>query len=143
MMDRNIVLTESDHEKLREMLRWYERNKNLRHQLRRRNISGGGFLIRRAKTTQAAPADTKITANLLDNDGAETTVAIDVYCDTVPTGTNLDKVIPQFPDDFEFTVYRSQGKWFCPAIFHKIDSDQLQVDATDGLQIKLDKCPLG
>jgi len=38
-MDRNIVLTERDHERLQEMLRWFNRNKNIRHQFRRRNIS--------------------------------------------------------------------------------------------------------
>jgi len=41
-MGRCIVLTEGDHSLLQEMFRWYQRNKNLRHQFRRRSIFGGG-----------------------------------------------------------------------------------------------------
>jgi len=45
-MGRCIVLTEGDHSLLQEMFRWYQRNKNLRHPFRRRNISGGGVCIK-------------------------------------------------------------------------------------------------
>ena len=158
-MGRTYTLTEQDHRQLQEMLRWYDRNKNLHPQFRRRNIGaggGGGLLIRRAKTTQAAPADTKITANLLDNKGVETSTEIDVYCDIAPSG-NLNKAIPRLPDDFELTVYSLQGKWFCPAIFQaidetkgldiesgklavQIDSDELRFSGGE-IQTKIDECP--
>jgi len=75
----------------------------------------GGF-VRRAKTTQAAPADTKITANLIGQDGAEITdvlgANIDVYCD-IAGGGNLNAAIPRLTNDFEFSVYNLNGKWYC------------------------------
>lgn len=43
-MARNYVISERDYQRLQEMLRWYDRNKNIRHPMRRRNISGGGSL---------------------------------------------------------------------------------------------------
>ena len=77
-------------------------------------ITGG--LIRRAKTTQAAPAATKITANLIGQDGDEITSGlgsgIDVYCD-IAGGGNLNAAVPRLTNDFEFSVYNLNGKWYC------------------------------
>lgn len=44
-MARTYLISERDHDRLQEMLRWYDQNKNIRHPMRRRNISGGSNLI--------------------------------------------------------------------------------------------------
>ncbi len=82
-----------------------------------------GNVVRRAKTTQAAPADTKITANLIGQNDAEITSGlgsgIDVYCDI--TSGNLDDAIPRLTNDMEIPVYNINGKWWCAWPFYPMD----------------------
>jgi len=79
-----------------------------------------GAVVRRAITTQDAPADTKITANLYDNTDTEIESglgsAIDVYCEIVGGG-NLEDAVPLLKDDQDIFVINIQGKWWCTALF--------------------------
>jgi len=76
--------------------------------------------VRRAITTQAAPADTKITANLYDHAGVEITSGmgseITVHCN-ISGGGNLDKAIPRLIDNQDIDVYCEQGIWRCTTLF--------------------------
>lgn len=62
-----------------------------------------------ARTTQNAPEDVKITANLLSRDGIEITegegVGIDVYCDIIGGG-NLNAAVPRLIDDQDIPVVK-------------------------------------
>lgn len=79
-----------------------------------------GPVVRGAITTQAAPADTKITANLYKHDGTEITgglgSGIDVYCD-IAGGGNLNTAIPRLEGNQPMSVYNEGGKWWCTTIF--------------------------
>ena len=79
----------------------------------------GGF-VRRAKTTQAAPADTKITANLIGHNGIEIESGlganIDVYCD-IAGGGYLNTAAPKLTNGFPIPVYNLNGKWYCSTVF--------------------------
>ena len=81
----------------------------------------GGF-VRSAKTTQAAPADTKITANLIGQDGDEITSGlganIDVYCD-ITGGANLQQALPYLANGQWISVYNQRGMWKCTQLFQK------------------------
>jgi hypothetical protein len=86
----------------------------------------GGNQTRIAQTTQAAPADIKITANLLGNGGNEKTSGlgsgIDVYCIVTPNTTTtstvkLNSAIPRLVDNQYIFVTNIQGKWWCTTIF--------------------------
>jgi len=83
-----------------------------------------GSLVRRAITTQAAPADTKITANLYDLSDTEITEGadsgIDVYCD-ITGSANLNAALPYLADNQDITVYYKQEKWWCTTIFRIAD----------------------
>jgi len=76
--------------------------------------------VRRAITTQAAPADTKITANLYDSDGNEITSGlgsgITVHC-KIAGGGNLDSTLPILADNQDIDVYNEQGIWRCTTLF--------------------------
>ncbi len=84
-------------------------------------IPMSGSFVRMAKTTQDAPADTKITANLIGNDGVEITAGlgsgIDVYCNIRGTH-NLDVSLPLLKDDDDILVMNIQGKWWCLETFN-------------------------
>lgn len=82
--------------------------------------------VRRAKTTQAAPAGTTITANLYDFNGVEQTSGaesgITVYCTVVDGSANLNAALPRLRDNedmfvaflpFSSTAYR----WYCLSLF--------------------------
>lgn len=58
-----------------------------------------------------------------------------------PSGTNLNACIRRLKDGDSIAVYLKSGSWYCLEGFQKIDSDQLQVDATNGLQTTLPECP--
>lgn len=77
--------------------------------------------VRKAKTTQAAPSQEYITANLYKHDDTEITSGlgsnIDVYCN-VNGGGNLDKSIPLLKDDQDIFVVNIQGKWWCEMPFN-------------------------
>ena len=80
---------------------------------------------RQARTTQAAPADTKITANLYSRAGIEITGAdlgagINVYCN-ITGSANLNSALPYLADAQDISVYNQQGKWWCNTVFHKMD----------------------
>ena len=134
-MARQYVISERDYRRLQELLRWYERYhlvlpEALNRYRRRRPTGGGtGISVRRAITTQDAPADTKITANLYDSAGIEQTEGdesnIDVYC-SIAGGGNLDAAVPRLRNDTDIDVvklpYDNEGtpedRWFCIAPFN-------------------------
>jgi len=80
-----------------------------------------GCFVRRAITTQAAPADTKITANLYDNTGTEVTSGlgsgVDVYCSVIGGG-NLNAAVPRLEDNDDIFVMNWGGKWWCITLFN-------------------------
>lgn len=99
--------------------------------------------VRRAITTQAAPALAHITANLYNHAGVEITEGlgsgITVYCDIIG-GTKLSEAIPQLKDNTPLSTLNIQGKWYCTSIFQTYDTNHFQVSG-DKLQDKLDPCP--
>jgi hypothetical protein len=86
-----------------------------------------------------APAAAIITC-YLDTDG--TGEEVDVQCPCIsPDGATLDQVIRRLKDGDTLLVVKINNEWNCLEGFQKIDSDQLQVDASAGLQTKLYVCP--
>ena len=82
--------------------------------------------VRRAKTTQAAPAGTTITANLYDFNGVEQTIGdesgITVYCTVVDGSANLNAALPRLRDNEDLFVaylpYSSTAyRWYCLQLF--------------------------
>ena len=100
----------------------------------------GVGMARLVKTSAVAGAASTITANIVDSTGAETGTAITVNCLITGTATNLNKAIPRLANDDEMIALHINGKWYGVPNYQEIDSDELQVDATDGLQTKLDIC---
>lgn len=112
----------------------------------------GGTQVRRAITTQAAPAQIYITANLYsESTGLEQTTGdesgISVYCSTM--GANLDVCIPRLKDNTDIWVaqfnYNVSGtptaRWYMIGqVFQLVNADHLEVDATNGLQTTLFEC---
>jgi hypothetical protein len=94
-----------------------------------------GAMVRRARTTQAAPSDTKITANLYDNTGAEITSGlgsgINVYCDT-NGGGNLNVSVPLLKNLQTIFVINIQGKWWCMIPFNTGQSATAYVKTIPG-----------
>lgn len=94
--------------------------------------------LRRAITTQTAPADTKITANLYDNRGKEITsgkgAGINVYC-LISGGGNLNEAIRLLADNTNIIVvklpYDNEGtpedRWWCVEGFQTFDTDHFQI----------------
>lgn len=106
-----------------------------------RGVPVTGALVRRAITTQAAPGDTKITANLYDNTGSEITTglgsAIDVYCDT-NGGGDLNVSVPLLKDNTELFVINIQGKWWCKERFNIGQTAIAYVKTTPGAVTSLE-----
>lgn len=113
---------------------------------------GVGTQVRRAITTQAAPAQTYITANLYsESTGLEQTSGaesgLSIYCSTM--GANLDVCIPRLKDNTDIWVaqfnYDNGGtataRWYMIGqVFQLVNADHLEVDATNGLQTTLFEC---
>jgi hypothetical protein len=86
-------------------------------------------IIRRAKTTQAAPALETITANLYDYRGVEQTTGpesgVTVYCTVVDGGADLNASLPRYRDDEDIFItllpFDNLGtpelRWFAPFPF--------------------------
>jgi len=86
--------------------------------------------VRRAITTQAAPAAKYITANLYGSDGIEITTGVEsglhVYCSIIG-GVNLNGAVPRLTNDTDMfvtkTPYSSASsiaqRWYCVNIFQK------------------------
>lgn len=86
--------------------------------------------VRRAITTQAAPAATYITANLYDSSGIEITSgdesAINIHCSVIG-GVNLNAAVPRLEDNDDIFVakipYASASevvnRWYCINLFQK------------------------
>lgn len=74
----------------------------------------------------------------LDTD--ETGTEITVHFNISPSGSNLSDSIRRLSIGNQISIAKIDDDWWCTEGFQKIDSDQLQVDATDGLQTKLDIC---
>lgn len=90
-------------------------------------IKGGKStgVIRRAITTEAAPAATNITCNLYDSNGTEITTgegsAIEVYCSVIGGG-NLNAAVPRLEDNDDLFVvslpYSStEVRYYCVSLF--------------------------
>lgn len=119
-------------------------------------INGGGgeagTQVRRAITTQAAPNDVKITANIYDGDGIEQTEGdesgVDIYAKIAGDGTlKLNKCLPFLVDNTEidiakFTVDVSgtpTERWYIVGqIFQPINTSLFIFDeTTNALTLKL------
>ena len=91
--------------------------------------------VRRAITTQAAPSDTKITANLYGSNGSEITSGlgsgIDVY-GNMNGGGNLDVSVPLLKDNRDIFVINIQGKWWCVEPFNTGQTAIAYVKTTPG-----------
>ena len=86
--------------------------------------------IRRAITTQAAPAATYITANLYNKKGTEVTTgneaAINVHCSVIGD-VNLNAAVPRLANNDDIFVaklpYSSAStivrRWYCVSLFQK------------------------
>jgi len=58
-----------------------------------------------------------------------------------PTSSNLSDCIPSLKDGDRIEVYKNGDDWWCMDRFQKLNTDQLEADATDGLQTTLPECP--
>ncbi len=81
--------------------------------------------VRRARTTEAAPAATNITCNIILNNDAEAGSGelgynVEVYC-VISGGGNLDSALPLLVNDAYLFVENIQGKWWCTTVFQNWD----------------------
>lgn len=84
--------------------------------------------VRRAITTEAAPAATNITCNLYDSSGQEITSgegsAIEVYCSVIGGG-NLSAAVPRLEDNDDLFIVQlpynnggtAESRWYCLSLF--------------------------
>ena len=77
--------------------------------------------VRRARTTEAAPAATNLTCNIILNNDVEAGVGelgynIEVYCSIVGSA-NLNAAAPRLANDDYLFVQNIQGKWWCVTVF--------------------------
>ncbi len=76
--------------------------------------------IRMARTTEAAPAATNLTCNLIDSAGDEITSGgefeVEVYC-KISGGGNLNAALPRLANDDYLFVTRLENKWWCVTVF--------------------------
>lgn len=124
------VLSERDYQRVQTMLRWYEREKNLRDTIRRRNINipatatcARSVKIQENGVPDDTPptADTYFTCKLLDKNGEVIGDAIEVYPRThigaTPNPYNGD-VWPDLNANDVLAVYKDlDGKWYFPFVF--------------------------
>lgn len=85
-------------------------------------------IVRRAKTTENAPAATHINANLYDEDGVEQTSGpesnLDIYC-SIMGGVDLEDAVPRLVSGSDIFVSKlplssSVDRWYCVTIFNKV-----------------------
>lgn len=116
-MATGIVLSQRDAGRVQDMLRWFERNKALRPDHRRRmpfvdRGTTGACSCRRAQTTQAA-SGLSVTAKLLNAAGVEAgdEITVNFFFTTTDSLPEIgdNKVIPVFQD--------INGAWYCPLSF--------------------------
>ena len=76
--------------------------------------------VRRARTTEAAPAATNLTCNIILNNDAEAASGlgynVEVYC-VISDGGNLNSALPRLANDDYLFVQNIQGKWWCTTVF--------------------------
>ena len=82
---------------------------------------------RMVRTTEAAPAGTNITCNLIGNDGeTELTsglgAGVEVYCSTA-LGVDLNAATPRLADDDYLFAENISGAWRCVAVFSAVRED--------------------
>lgn len=119
----NYVLSERDYQRVQTMLRWYEREKNLRNKYRRRNLTVGGGVRnkRRAKiqgggvpSDDPPDPDTHFTCKLLDKEGNETGDTIDVYpCTHLGSNPYDGDIWPDLSANDVISIFKDlDGKWY-------------------------------
>lgn len=117
-MGNGYVLSERDYRRIQEMLLWYDRNKNLRNTVRRRNIASGGAPanVRRAITTADAGSGDTITANIYDSSGIEQTEGdesgVTVHCSIIGGG-NLNTAVPYLLTGDIIFISLIHKEWWC------------------------------
>lgn len=118
------ALSERDYQRVQTMLRWYEREKNLRDKFRRRNsnVGSGDRNVRRAKVQDGGvPSNNTgpFTCKLLDKDGNEIGSTIDVYPVLHLGSNNFDgDVWPDLAAVDPIPVFKDvDGKWYFPFVF--------------------------
>ena len=96
------------------------------------DITAGIIGVRRAITTEVAPAATNLTCNLYDSQGIEATTGdefeIEVYCSVIGGG-NLNAAVPLLEDNDDLFVakfpFDTAGtlsyRWYCLSLFFKMD----------------------
>ena len=110
------VLSERDYEKLQEMVRWWERNKNLQPiPQRRRNIAvDSGRRTRIAYCKDDAGAAQTIDC-YLDTDATGTEIT--VHCNVAQGGANLNAVLTRLKDGDPIFVEKiwdgTNNYWWC------------------------------
>ncbi len=87
--------------------------------------------MRMVRTTQDAPADTKITANLLDNSGNEISTEVNIYCLT-NGGGNLNVSVPLLKNDQYIFVVYTLNAWWCAELFNNGQTGIAFVKTTPG-----------
>lgn len=107
-MAKGFLLSERDKSRVQKMLRWWDKQVDVRYQRRRRHGGGGGSQIRKAFASAAAGASGTI-ACYLDTDGEGDTV--DVVCEVADGETDLNSALPRLRDGDMIHVYNDNGTW--------------------------------
>lgn len=113
-MAEQFVLSKRDYERFQAVLRWAERNKNLRQHHRRRNITPTTNRMRKAYCKNDAGAGTTITC-YLDTDGTGTEIT--VTCSVAQGGSALNAAVPRLKDGDLIFVSKIGATWYCTMIF--------------------------
>lgn len=128
-------LSDKDVRTLKNIRKWYDRNKNMFGNTFRRNprITGGGdSSIRRAKLTADAGATATITANLYSTAGIEQTTGdeagVTVYFRVHPAA-NMNAALPLLSSGEEINVVKLpylngetlEYRWYCTSDFWAAD----------------------
>jgi hypothetical protein len=110
------ILSQRDHDRLQEIVRWNERQKKNVHPVyRRRNVStgSGGHAVRKAYVNGSVSTNT-VQACFLDTD--TTGEAISVYC-SVCGGSDLSAAIPRLADGKLLPVFFDGEYWRATTVF--------------------------
>jgi hypothetical protein len=144
-MVQGYYLSASDAADFRRMLNWWKQNRNLQPQpqIRRPIIldEGGRTTLHKAFCKENAGEGNTLACYLNEDKTEENNPEeITVHFNISPLGANLSDCIRELKDGDRIEVYKNSGEWWCIEGFQKIDSEQLQIDATDGLKTTIPEC---
>ena len=105
-MAKSFLLSERDHGRLQKMLRWWDKQVDIRYQRRRRH-GGRGTRLHNAYAKAAAGAgNTIVCFRDTDATGVEITVTI-----SIAGGSNLNAAFPRLLDGTLLTVWKDGDTW--------------------------------